>query len=208
MGMSGKRIIVAATGASGCIYLLRTLRALLLDDHRVDFVVSKYGVVTLKLETSFGGFDGSFPEFLESLYPEIRGKGEVVVHNHSNQAASIASGSVVVDGMIVVPCTMKTLAGISSGQSGNLVERAADVVLKERRPLIVVPREAPYSLIHLRNMVALTEAGASVLPASPAFYQGPRSFDDLGDYIAGRALSLCGIHSSVVREWPGAGEEK
>ena len=128
MGVSGKRIIVAATGASGCIYLLRTLRALLMDDHRVDFVVSKYGVVTLKLETGFGGFDGSFTEFLESLYPETRGKGDVVVHNHANQAAPIASGSVVVDGMIVVPCTMKTLAGISSGQSRNLIERAADVV--------------------------------------------------------------------------------
>ena len=105
--------------------------------------------------------------------------------------------------MIVVPCTMKTLAGIAHGMARNLIERAADVVLKERRRLVVVPREAPYSLVHLRNMVAVTEAGGVVLPASPGFYQRPSTFDDLGDYVAARALSLCGVESSLFPGWEG-----
>jgi 4-hydroxy-3-polyprenylbenzoate decarboxylase len=107
--------------------------------------------------------------------------------------------------MIVVPCTAKTLAGITHGYATNLIERAADVILKERRPLVLVLREAPYSLIHLRNMTAVTEAGATILPASPAFYQRPESFDDLGDFIAQRALSLVGIEVELFERWKGLG---
>ena len=207
MGVVKKRVVVGATGASGCIYLLRTLRALLVEGHHVDLVISKYGAVTLKQETPFGDFRGPFPDFLGTLYPETRDRGTLTLHNHANQGASIASGSVAVDAMIVVPCTMKTLGGIANGLSRNLIERAADVVLKERRPLVVVPREAPYNLIHIRNMALLTEAGGCVLPASPAFYQHPLNFEDLGDYIAASALRLCGIPNALGKAWEGIGNE-
>jgi polyprenyl P-hydroxybenzoate/phenylacrylic acid decarboxylase-like protein len=105
--------------------------------------------------------------------------------------------------MVVVPCSMKTLAGIAHGLSRNLIERSADVTLKERRPLIVVPRETPMSLIHLRNMVLATEAGAVMVPAMPAFYQMPESFDDLADFIVGRILSLLGVEHELYPAWEG-----
>jgi 4-hydroxy-3-polyprenylbenzoate decarboxylase len=109
--------------------------------------------------------------------------------------------------MVVVPCTMKALAGIAHGSSGNLIERAADVALKERRTLILVPREAPFSLIHLRNMVSAAEAGAIILPAMPAFYQKPRTFDDLADFIAGRILNLLHIPHELFKPWKSSSEE-
>lgn len=203
VGMTPRRVVVGATGASGCLYLLRTLRALLAGGHRVDLVISKYGMATLKHETDLGDHDGDFSSYLTSKYPEIQGRGELVRHAEGNQGATIASGSVPVDGMIVVPCTMKSLAGIATGQSRNLIERAADVTLKERRPLVLVTRETPHTLVHLRNMVSATEAGAVVLPASPAFYHRPRTFDDLGDFIAARSLALLGVETDVSHEWEG-----
>jgi flavin prenyltransferase len=189
------RIVVGVTGATGAIYALRTLRALLLNGHRVELVVSKFGALTLREEL---GFSGTFEDYLRSLFP-----GDLHVHNYLDQTAAIASGSGGVDGMVVVPCTMKTLACIAHGHSTNLIERSADVILKEKRPLVLVPREAPYNLIHLRNMVAAAEAGATILPASPAFYQHPKSFDDLGDFIAARALNFFGIRLPLFTPWQG-----
>jgi flavin prenyltransferase len=208
MGLK-KTIILAATGASGAIYFLRTLRALLGDGHRVELVVSSYALVTLRQETSFGRFEGSLEDWLRAELAEVTDKGEIVHHRFKDQTATIASGSVKIDGMVVVPCTMKTLAAIAHGFSGNLIERAADVCLKERVPLVLVPREAPYNLIHLENMAKVTRAGAIVVPASPAFYQHPKSFDDLGDFIAGRALKLLGIDLVLYQKWSGltGGEE-
>lgn len=197
-----KHIIVGVTGATGAVYAVRTLRALLSRGHRVELVLSKFGAMTLRDETAFGSYEGRFEDWLRAqLPPESR--GELVVHGHLDQTSPIASGSVLIDGMIVVPCTMKTLAGIAHGTSTNLIERAADVTLKERRRLVLVTREAPYSLVHLRNMVAATEAGAIVMPASPAFYQKPKSFDDLGDFMAGRILSLLGIEANLYPPWSG-----
>jgi 4-hydroxy-3-polyprenylbenzoate decarboxylase len=126
-----------------------------------------------------------------------------VLHPLGDLSATLASGSARSDGMVVVPCSMKTLSGIAHGLSQNLIERAADVTLKEHRPLILVPRETPMNLIHLRNMVLATEAGAMMLPAMPAFYQNPETFDDLADFIAGRILSLLKIEHDLFPAWKG-----
>jgi 4-hydroxy-3-polyprenylbenzoate decarboxylase len=201
--MSRKHVILALTGATGALYFLRTLRALMIGGHRVDLIMSKYGLLTLKQETDFGGFSGSFTDYFYRKYGDEVRRGEFVTYAQHDQTAPIASGSVGIDGMAIVPCTMKTLAGIAHGSSGNLIERAADVVLKERGRLVLVPREAPYNLIHLKNMVAVTEAGAVVLPASPAFYQQPKTFDDLGDFIAQRVLKLFGIDPGLSPKWTG-----
>jgi 4-hydroxy-3-polyprenylbenzoate decarboxylase len=117
--------------------------------------------------------------------------------------ASIASGSFKTEGMIVIPCTMSTLAGISSGNSGNLVERAADVMLKERRPLVLVPRETPLNQIHLRNMLNLAELGVHIVPAMPAFYNRPESFAELANFVVGRVLDLLGVEHSLYQRWEG-----
>jgi 4-hydroxy-3-polyprenylbenzoate decarboxylase len=197
-----RHLIVAATGASGALYFVRTVRALLTHGHRVDLVVSPLGLLTLRQETSFGAFDGGIEGWIRSELGRSL-KGRLEVFSHKDQAARIASGSGTAEGMVIVPCTMKTLAGVAHGLSSNLIERAADVMLKERRRLVLVPREAPYNLIHLENMVAATRAGAVIVPASPAFYQGPASFDDLGDFIAGRILSLFGLDLGLFKPWEG-----
>src|SRR5688572_3233461 len=198
-----KHVIVAVTGATGQIYFLRTLRALLIGGHRVDLVMSKYGLVTLKEETTFGTFEGSFVDYLRTTFGEEAERGQLETHHYKDQTAPIASGSSAPDGMVVIPCTMKTLSGIAQGSSTNLIERAADVMLKERRRLVLVPREAPYNLVHLENMVKVTQAGGVILPASPAFYQRPETFDDLGDFIAGRIFQLFGLDHSLFARWQG-----
>ena len=131
-------------------------------------------------------------------------RGELCEYTVGDQASMIASGSAEIDGMVIVPCSVKTLSGVARASAENLIERAADVTLKERRPLILVVRETPLNLIHLRNMTAATEAGAIILPAMPAFYQQPQTFDDLGDFIAGRICSLLGIEHELFTRWSGA----
>ncbi|WP_438025540.1 UbiX family flavin prenyltransferase [Sorangium sp. So ce233] len=201
--MNRKHIIIALTGASGGIYFLRTVRALLRDGHRVDLIMSKYGLLTLKEETDFRDHEGQFIDYLYRKYGDEVRRGEVVTYAQHDQTAPMASGSGSIDGMAIVPCTMKTLSGVAHGSCGNLIERAADVMLKERKRLVLVPREAPYNLIHLKNMVAVTEAGAVVLPASPAFYQRPETLEDLGDFIAQRVLKLFGIDAELSPKWTG-----
>ena len=156
----------------------------------------------------WGGFppaqifpDTYSPAFLADAYGQAVEAGELEQHNFHDLASPLASGSVRSDGMAVVPCTMKALSGVAHGSSGNLIERAADVALKERRTLILVPREAPFNLIHLRNLLAAAEAGAIILPAMPAFYQKPRTFDDLADFIAGRVLNLLHIPHELFSPW-------
>ena len=128
------------------------------------------------------------------------------MYHHKDVAAPIASGSFPIDGMVVVPCSGGTLGRIAPGVSNGLLERAADVCLKERRRLVLVPREMPVSLIHLRNMTAVTEAGAIVLPASPGFYHNPTQIDDLIDMVAGRILAVLGIDSPLMEPWTGPEE--
>ena len=129
--------------------------------------------------------------------------GTYTLHSNKDLGAKIASGSQDCEGMVVVPCSMKTLAGIAHGLSRNLVERAADVMLKERRPLIIVPRETPMSLPQLRNMVLCAEAGAMIMPAMPAFYQMPKTLDDLADFMAGKILSALGFAHELYPSWQG-----
>ncbi|MDA0709907.1 MAG: UbiX family flavin prenyltransferase [bacterium] len=198
-----KRVTVAITGASGAIYAMRTMRALLMSGAVIDVIVSEFGWMLLRDECGFDGNQSALGDFLRKQFGIGVDAGELVLHQAGNLAATVASGSARSDGMVVVPCSMKTLSGIAHGASRNLIERAADVALKERRRLILVPRETPMNLIHLRNMVTATEAGATMLPAMPAFYQNPKSFDDLADFIAGRILDLLGIESDLFPRWEG-----
>ena len=198
-----KEIVVGVTGASGAIYAGRLLRALLTGGHRVHLVLSKYGRYLLREELGFSPDKESLREFLLRLYGQEIEEGVLIEHSVADQSSAIASGSVPIDGMVIVPCSIKTLSGVAHAGGANLIERAADVTLKERRPLVLVVRETPLHLLHLRNMTAATEAGAVILPAMPAFYQQPKTFDDLGDFIAGRICSLFGIEHQLFPRWEG-----
>ena len=145
----------------------------------------------------------SSADYLASAYGERIREGTYTLHSNKDLGAKIASGSQNCEGMVVVPCSMKSLAGIAHGLSRNLVERAADVMLKERRTLIIVPRETPMSLPQLRNMVLCAEAGAMILPAMPAFYQMPKTLDDLADFMAGKILSALGFSHELYPSWQG-----
>lgn len=195
-----KHIIVAVTGASGGIYALRLLRALLTGGHRISLVMSKFGRYVLQDETGLPEGGGMMDRLLH-MYGTDLARGRLTEYKIGDLAAPIASGSVRMDGMVVVPCSMKTLSAIAHGTSSTLIERAADVTLKEARPLVLVPRETPLSRIHLRNMLAVAEAGAHVVPAMPAFYQKPGTFDDLADFIVGRVLNLLGIEHRLFTPW-------
>ena len=195
-----RHVTVAVTGASGGLYALRLLRSLLMDGHQVSLVVSRFGRYVLQEETPLPPGE-DFMEQLAALYGDGIRKGRIDEYKIGDLAAPIASGSVRSDGMVVIPCSMKTLSAIAHGTSSTLIERAADVTLKEGRPLILVPRETPMNLIHLRNMVAVAEAGVRIVPAMPAFYQKPETFDDLADFIAGRVLSLLGLEQTLFHPW-------
>jgi 4-hydroxy-3-polyprenylbenzoate decarboxylase len=204
--MSAERprsVALGITGASGALYATRTLAALLVRGLHVELVVSDYGKRLLRDELGDEAAVERLTTFLSAKYgPEIE-KGSLAVHSNRDLGASIASGSQQCAGMAIVPCSMKTLAAVAHGLSRNLIERAADVMLKERRPLVIVPRETPMSLMQLRNMVLCAEAGAVVLPAMPAFYQLPRTLDDLADFMAGKILSALGFEHDLYPAWTG-----
>ena len=202
-GDGGRTIAVGITGASGAVYAVRTVAALLACGARVDLVASDFGRRLLRDELGQGATIDRLPDYLADTYGDGVRAGTLTVHSNRDVGASIASGSYACDGMVIVPCSMKTLAGVAHGLSRTLIERAADVMLKERRPLVIVPRETPMSLPQLRNMVACAEAGALVLPAMPAFYQGPRTLDDLADFIAGKILSAIGVPHELYPPWTG-----
>ena len=201
--MSGKQIVVGITGASGALYAGRLLRVLLIGGHQVHLVLSKYGRYLLVEELGFRPDKESLRAFITRCYGEETQAGDLCEYNAGDLSAPIASGSVPIDGMVVVPCSAKTLSGIARGASASLIERAADVSLKEQRPLVLVVRETPLNLIQLRNMTAAAEAGAVILPAMPAFYQKPQTFDDLGDFIAGRVCNMLRIEHQLFPPWPG-----
>lgn len=199
------RYIVGIAGASGAPYAKRVLQGLLSGGHEVKCVISDAGRRVLEVEEDLlltGNTETDHPDVLAWLGKESAGTQFEMLH-HRDVAASIASGSFHTDGMVVVPCSGGTLARIATGASSGLLERAADVCLKERRRLILVTRETPLSLIHLRNMTAVTEAGAIVLPGSPGYYHRPSSVQDLVDMVAGRILSHLGVDSPLLKEWTG-----
>lgn len=194
---------MAITGASGAIYATRTMAALMERGCHIELVISDYGRRLLRDELGDGAAVEKLLEYLVSQYGESVRGGTFTLYSNRDLGAKIASGSQGCEAMVVVPCSMKSLAGIAHGLSRNLVERAADVMLKERRPLIIVPRETPMSLPQLRNMVLCAEAGAMIMPAMPAFYQMPKTLDDLADFIAGKILSTLGFDHALYKAWEG-----
>jgi 4-hydroxy-3-polyprenylbenzoate decarboxylase len=186
------RLIVGISGASGVIYGIRLLEILKdLADVETHLVLSNGAKLNLSLETDWALKD------VEALAD--------VVHSDQNLAATIASGSYTTDGMVIVPCSMKTLSGVVNSYADTLLVRAADVVLKEQRRLVLVPRETPLHTGHCRLLLEASQTGAVIVPPMPAFYNDPQSVDDIIDHTVGRLLDLFGIDSGLVKRWKGAG---
>ena len=196
-------IAVGITGASGAVYATRTIAALLERGVHVELIVSDYGRRLLRDELGDDATIERLMPFLIAKYGSGLAAGTLTIHSNRDMGATLASGSHGCTAMAVVPCSMKTMAAIAHGLSRNLIERAADVMLKERRRLVLVPRETPMSLPQLRNMVLCAEAGASMLPAMPAFYQLPKTLDDLADFMAGKILSALGFEHELYPPWTG-----
>lgn len=200
---AGRRIAVGVTGASGVLYAVRTIAALLEIGCDLELVFSDYGRRLLLDELGAEAKVERLQDLLVARYGEPVGRGRFVVHSNRDLGATLASGSHRCDSMVIVPCSMKTLAAVAQGLSRSLIERAADVMLKEHRRLVLVPRETPMSLPALRNLVLCAEAGAMMLPAMPAFYQRPRTIDDLADFMAGKILNALGFEQHLFPAWKG-----
>ena len=191
-------LVVGITGASGAPYAVRLLQQLTAAHRAVSLIVSKYGMRLLDAETGITS--------IEALREAVGADGwDSCIQTYSNddRGAPPASGSALTSGMIVCPCSMATLSAISVGSSRSLIERAADVTLKEKRKLILVPRETPLSAIHLGNMLRLTRAGAVVMPASPGFYHRPQQISDLVDFVVARMLDHLQVEQKLVKRWEG-----
>ncbi len=200
-------IVLGITGASGQIYAVRALKFLLSQDLTIEVVASKAAITVWQSEGL-----GKLPlqpqrqaEFWREQCGETRGR--INCHSWADIGATIASGSFKTVGMIVMPCSMSTVGKIAHGLSSDLVERAADVHLKEGRKLVLVPRETPFSLIHLRNLTLLAEAGATIVPAIPAWYHNPQTIEDLVDFVVARALDQLNIESNIIQRWRGRSYE-
>lgn len=222
-------LVVAMTGASGAIYAIRLLEVLLVAGHNVHLTISKSAAIVLDRELGINVDLQNFKlsqllpdeselasdSALQTLMPDRsaladissvfsdtkKNGGNIVYHHYEDFGAGIASGSNLTSGMIICPCSMGTLASIAGGHSENLIHRAADVHLKERRKLIVVPRETPLSSIQLENMKRLVDAGATVMPAMPGFYHTPRSIQDLVDFMVGRICDHLEIEHKLFKRW-------
>ncbi len=191
-------IVVAITGASGAPYAVRLVQSLVAAERRVWLIVSGHGFRLLHTELGLADLAAVRAHVGEAAFDRW-----VTYFDDKDRGASPASGSTRMHGMVICPCSMGTISAISQGTSRSLVERAADVMLKERRRLIVVPRETPYSAIHLENMLRLTKAGAVVMPASPGFYHQPRGIDDLVNFVVARILDHLDVDHALVRRWGG-----
>lgn len=198
-----KRITLALTGASGMAYGIRLLECLLRAGCQVDLLLSQAARIVAKqeLDLQLPSGNAELAAFFDARFSEHGGK--LAVYGKEEWFAPAASGSNPADAMVVCPCTMGSLAAIAHGLADNLIERAADVILKEKRPLILVARETPFSLIHLRNMTALAEAGATILPANPGFYHRPQNVEQVIDFIVARVLDQLGIAHDLIPRWGG-----
>ena len=199
--MSARTIALGITGASGAAYAMRTMAALLERECHLEVVISDYGRRLLRDELGDRASVDRLREYLVETYGDSASRGTYQILSNKDLGATIASGSHDCEAMVIVPCSMKTLAGVANGLSRNLIERAADVMLKERRRLILVPRETPMSLPQLRNMVLCAEADAMIMPAMPAFYQMPKTLDDLANFMAGKILSAFGFAHDLYPAW-------
>lgn len=193
-------IVMAITGASGAPYAVRLLNALATAGQPVWLIVSSHGWRLLHTESGIGDLAS-----LRAHVGEDAWDANVRVFDDDDRGAAPASGSARVKAMVIAPCSMGTIASVAAGTSRSLVERAADVTLKERRPLVVVPRETPVSRIHLQNMLTLTDAGAVVLPASPGFYHRPERIDQLVDFVVQRVLDHLDVDIGIAPRWGDAG---
>jgi flavin prenyltransferase len=219
---TGGDIVLAMTGASGTIYALRLLQVLLAGERRVHLSISPSAALVLRQELgveidlkhldsrslplvpdsrTFAGLPPAMAEVLGAAEPDLSKRGDVVYHHFENLLAPIASGSFLTSGMVICPCSGSTLGAVVHGTGENLIHRAASVHLKERRKLIVVPRETPLSTIQLENMRRAAEAGAVVLPAMPGFYHGVTSIRDLVDFVVARICDQLGIDNSLMHRW-------
>ncbi|MEX2152777.1 MAG: flavin prenyltransferase UbiX [Gemmatimonadaceae bacterium] len=189
-------IVVAITGASGAPYAVRLLDQLLAADRPVWLIVSSHGLRLLRTELDLDSVDALRKHVGVDAWRRL-----VTVYDDADRGAAPASGSARNAGMVICPCSMGTLSAISVGASRSLVERSADVMLKERRPLVLVPRETPLSAIHLQNMLRLSRAGAVILPAAPGFYSRPQTVQELVDFIVARVLDQLGVEHALVRRW-------
>lgn len=188
-----KRVLVAITGATGSVYGVRLLHQLSSTDNlELHLIVSAAGFLTLSSELGLGRKD------LTSLADHV--------HSDRDIGATVASGSFKLDAMVVAPCSMKTLASIATGVSATLIARAADVILKERRRLVLLARETPLNLVHLRNMVTVTEMGGVIYPPVAAYYNKPNSLDDVINEAVGRILALCDVETDLIKPWQGITE--
>jgi 4-hydroxy-3-polyprenylbenzoate decarboxylase len=197
MAPSESDLVLAMTGASGAPYAVKLLQVLCRLGHTIHLSLSPSAAQVLDEEM---GLEVDLDAFEPSVFGDL-GAGRLVYHHYQDFRAGIASGSFLTAGMIIIPCSMSTLGSIASGTSTNLITRAADVHLKERRTLILVPRETPLSLIHLENMVKVTQAGAVVLPAMPGWYHRPRRLDDLIDFVVARICDQFGIAAGTIPRW-------
>lgn len=195
-----KSYIVAISGASGAIFGLRLVEALLKTGNRVYLLVSETAFFIIKTET---GVDlaGKIESSVNKKVRKHFSSDNIQYFAESNLAAPVASGSFITDGMFVVPCSMKTLSGIASGYANSLIERAADVVLKEGRMLTLSPREMPFSAVHLENMLKLSRMGVKIAPPVPAFYHQPKDINGIVDFVVGKLLDVAGVNHSLFKRW-------
>ncbi len=204
-----KKYVFAISGASGSIIGIRLLRELI-KTSQVHLLISSQSFYIIKDETGIDwgvnkkgsrgqGVEGS--RIIENKIREYFKSKRVYYHSEYDLAAPVSSGSFKTDGMLVVPCSMKTLSGIANGYANNLVERAADVTIKEGRPLLLSPREMPFSAIHLENMLTLARLGVKIAPPVPGFYHKPKRIDDIVDFMAGKILDSMGIEHEIFKRW-------
>lgn len=190
-----KKLIVAITGASGSAYFLRLMEKLTVLELELHVIASEQGRKVLQYETGV--------DLEEQAQLWKRGTSKVIVEDNSNLFSAVASGSYRCDAMVIIPCSMSTAAEIACGVTKTLLTRAADVMIKEQRKLVLVPRETPLSAIHLKNMYELSKLGVTILPAMPGFYGHPVTLDDMVDFVVGKTLDCLGIENNSYERWEG-----
>lgn len=196
-----KNITVALTGASGMPYAFRLIECLVKAGVQINLLISQAAQVVISMETDMNlpGNKGAQQQYLDEFFQAPT--GQLVLYGHNEWTAPIASGSAKVDAMVICPCTSGTLSAVACGASNNLLERAADVMLKEKRPLIIVHRETPLSTIQIQNYLTLDQAGATILPANPGFYTKPKSIDQLIDFMVSRILDHLKVDNDLMKRW-------
>ena len=206
-------VVIGITGASGAIYGVNLIKFFLDTGKRIELIISDNAIKVFKLELKLA-LSASSPQenkkvLLEYFNINADSKKDLLeIWHQDNVAACVSSGSYKTQGMIIAPCSMGTVANIANGTSNNLIARAADVILKERRKLILLAREAPFNTIHLKKMLTLSEVGAIIVPASPGFYHHPLTLQDQIDFVIGKTLYVFGVENELFKRWQGARSEK